>query len=129
MADKKIIPASRGNRLRRLGGKNGQEYAVVRNGQIQAGQEARDYLKEFSVYIGSDGKSSRSAVDKETGDHRESGGNVHVAANLEGFGGVIDKDHELRLWRALSRMLKNGAQAIDFFVGDSKPALAAADSQ
>ena len=47
-----------------------------------------------------------------------------LAANLEGFGGVIDKDHELRLWRALSGMMKNGARAIDFFVGDTKPALA-----
>lgn len=52
-----------------------------------------------------------------------------LAANMEGFGGVIDEDRELRLWRALSGMMKNGAQAIDFFVGDSKPALTAEDSR
>lgn len=46
-----------------------------------------------------------------------------LAANLEGFESVIDSDHELRLWRALSQMMRNGANAIDFFVGDSKPAL------
>lgn len=48
---------------------------------------------------------------------------VLLAANLEGFESVIDSDHELRLWRALSQMMRNGADAIDFFVGDSKPAL------
>ena len=48
---------------------------------------------------------------------------VLLAANLEGFESVIDHDHELRLWRALSQMMRNGADAIDFFVGDSKPAL------
>lgn len=48
---------------------------------------------------------------------------VLLAANLEGFESVIDSDHELRLWRALSQMMRNGADAIDFFVGDSKPSL------
>lgn len=48
-----------------------------------------------------------------------------LAANLEGFESVIDHDHELRLWRALSQMLRNGAEAIDFFVGDAKPRLVA----
>lgn len=42
-----------------------------------------------------------------------------LAANMEGFESVIDSDHELRLWRALADMLRNGAKAIDFFVGDS----------
>lgn len=41
------------------------------------------------------------------------------------FDEVIDRDNELRLWRALSQMLKNGAEAIDYFVGDAKPRLAA----
>lgn len=48
-----------------------------------------------------------------------------LAANLEGFEAVIDHDNELRLWRALSQMLRNGAEAIDFFVGDAKPRLVA----
>lgn len=46
-----------------------------------------------------------------------------LAANLEGFEEVIDHDNELRLWRALSQMLRNGAEAIDFFVGDGQKAL------
>lgn len=48
-----------------------------------------------------------------------------LAANMEGFESVIDHDNELRLWRALSQMLRNGAEAIDFFVGDAKPRLGA----
>jgi hypothetical protein len=48
-----------------------------------------------------------------------------LAANLEGFEAVIDHDNELRLWRALSQMLRNGAEAIDYFIGDAKPRLAA----
>lgn len=46
-----------------------------------------------------------------------------LAANLEGFGEVIDRDNELRLWRALSQMLKNGAEAIDYFIGDKQKTL------
>lgn len=46
-----------------------------------------------------------------------------LAANLEGFGEVIDRDHELRQWRALADMLRQGAAAIDHFIGDTKPAL------
>ena len=46
-----------------------------------------------------------------------------LAANLEGFGEVIDQDHELRQWRALADMLRQGAAAIEFFVGDQRPAL------
>lgn len=47
-----------------------------------------------------------------------------LAANMEGFEAVIDHDNELRLWRALSQMLRNGAEAIDYFIGDAKPRLA-----
>ena len=47
-----------------------------------------------------------------------------LAANLEGFKSVIDTDQELRLWRALSQMMRNGADAVDLFVGDARPALA-----
>lgn len=47
-----------------------------------------------------------------------------LAANLEGFEDVIDTDNELRLWRSLAVMMRNGAGAIEYFVGDSKPALA-----
>jgi len=46
-----------------------------------------------------------------------------LAANLEGFGEVIDQDHELRQWRALADMLRQGAAAIEFFVGDQRAAL------
>lgn len=46
-----------------------------------------------------------------------------LAANLEGFGEVIDRDHELRQWRALADMLRNGAAAIEHFIGNTKPAL------
>ncbi|GEM_PF-2776655 len=46
-----------------------------------------------------------------------------LAANLEGFGEVIDRDHELRQWHALADMLRQGAAAIEHFVGDTKPAL------
>lgn len=46
-----------------------------------------------------------------------------LAANLEGFGEVIDRDHELRQWHALADMLRHGAAAIEHFIGDSKPAL------
>ena len=46
-----------------------------------------------------------------------------LAANLEGFGEVIDRDHELRQWHALADMLRNGAAAIEHFVGNTKPAL------
>lgn len=47
-----------------------------------------------------------------------------LAANLEGFGEVIDRDHELRQWRALADMLRNGAAAIEYFIGHTKPVLA-----
>lgn len=46
-----------------------------------------------------------------------------LAANLEGFGEVIDRDHELRQWHALADMLRQGAAAIEHFVGNTKPAL------
>lgn len=46
-----------------------------------------------------------------------------LAANLEGFDVVIDRDHELRQWRALVDMLRQGAAAIEHFIGDAKPAL------
>lgn len=46
-----------------------------------------------------------------------------LAANLEGFEAVIDPDTELRQWRALADMLRNGAAAIEHFVGNTKPAL------
>lgn len=46
-----------------------------------------------------------------------------LAANLEGFDVVIDRDHELRQWRALVDMLRHGAAAIAHFIGDAKPAL------
>lgn len=46
-----------------------------------------------------------------------------LAANLEGFGEVIDRDHELRQWRALADMLRNGAAAIEYFIGHTKPVL------
>ncbi len=101
MSDKQIVPGGRARKLKNLEKQNGLEYAVMRNTQIQIGQSARDYLKEFS-----------------------SKALVLLAANLEGFESVIDHDHELRLWRALSQMMRNGADAIDFFVGDVKPALA-----
>lgn len=48
---------------------------------------------------------------------------AYLAANLEGFGEVIDRDNELRQWRALSQMLKNGAEAIDYFVWDEQKSL------
>ena len=46
-----------------------------------------------------------------------------LAANLEGFGEVIDRDHELRQWHALADMLRQGAAAIEHFIGSTKPAL------
>ena len=46
-----------------------------------------------------------------------------LAANLEGFEAVIDPDTELRQWRALADMLRNGAAAIEYFIGNTKPAL------
>lgn len=46
-----------------------------------------------------------------------------LAANLEGFDAVIDHDHELRQWRALADMLRQGAAAIAHFIGDAKPSL------
>lgn len=46
-----------------------------------------------------------------------------LAANLEGFGEVIDPEHELRQWRALADMLRHGAAAIEHFIGEKKPAL------
>ena len=46
-----------------------------------------------------------------------------LAANLEGFEAVIDPDTELRQWRALADMLRNGAAAIEYFVGTTKPVL------
>lgn len=46
-----------------------------------------------------------------------------LAANLEGFDQVIDMNHELRQWRALADMLRQGASAVERFVGDAHPAL------
>lgn len=48
---------------------------------------------------------------------------AYLAANMDGFKEVIDHEHELRQWRALADMMRQGAAAIDYFVGDAKPAL------
>lgn len=48
-----------------------------------------------------------------------------LAANLEGFDTVIDSENELRRWRALSQMMRHGADAIDFFTGDARPSATA----
>lgn len=73
------IPKSREKALAKLNNQHGMEYAITRNHQIQIGKAARDYLKEFSTYVGSDGKASKSALDRDTGEARASGGDVHVA--------------------------------------------------
>jgi hypothetical protein len=74
-----IIPKSREKALAKLNNLHGMDYAITRNHQIQIGKAGRDFLKEFSTYVGSDGKASKSALDRKTGEARESGGNVHVA--------------------------------------------------
>lgn len=48
---------------------------------------------------------------------------AYLAANMDGFLEVIDQEHELRQWRALADMLRQGAAAIDYFIGDAKPTL------
>lgn len=68
------IPKSREKALAKLNNQHGMEYAITRNHQIQIGKAARDYLKEFSTYVGSDGKASKSALDRDTGEARASGG-------------------------------------------------------
>jgi len=91
------IPKSRGKALVKLSSQYGIEYAITRNHQIQVGKAAKDYLKEFSTYVGSDGNTSRSAIDRETGQARASGGDVHVAVTRQFnrlLGGSIkDADH------------------------------------
>jgi len=59
-----FFPKTRAKRLKKLEQSNGLEYAIVRNQQIQIGKAARDYLKAFATYVGSDGKASKSALDK-----------------------------------------------------------------
>lgn len=77
------IPKSREKALAKLKNQHGMEYAITRNHQIQVGKKARDFLKEFSTYVGSDGKASRSAIDRATGEARASGGDVHVAVTRQ----------------------------------------------
>lgn len=79
---KSIAVPHRTKALRTLEKKHGTEYAIVRNQQIQVGNSARDFLKEFSTYIGADGKGSRSAMEKDASGNwvvKATGGAVHVA--------------------------------------------------
>lgn len=62
MANHQIVPVSRIRKLKKLELENGFEYSLIRNNQIQVGQEARDFLKEFSTYVGQDGVQSKSAL-------------------------------------------------------------------
>ncbi len=91
-----MIPKSRLKRLKKLEENNGMEYSIVRNQQIQIGKDARDYLKEFAAYVGSDGKASRSALDKD-GNQKESGGAVHtaVAKQIKAILGFSAKDMDV----------------------------------
>ena len=84
MTDKQIntIPKARVKALKKLEQANGHDYAIVRNHQIQVGKDARDYLKAFAVYVGSDGKASKSALDQD-GNFQESGGAVHIVVSKQ----------------------------------------------
>lgn len=82
MTDKQIIPKTRFKQLQKLEHVNGLEYAIVRNQQIQVGKAARDYLKEFATYVGSDGKASKSALDQDS-NFQESGGSVHIVVSKQ----------------------------------------------
>ena len=77
------IPKSRKKALTKINNLHGMDYAIMRNHQIQIGKAARDYLKEFSTYVGSDCKASKSALDRDTGEARASGGAVHVAVTRQ----------------------------------------------
>lgn len=77
------LPKSRVRTLARVARHHGMDYAITRNHQIQVGKEARDFLKEFSAYVGQDGKASKSAIDRKTGEARASGGDVHVAVSRQ----------------------------------------------
>jgi len=78
-----MIPKSREKALTKLNNQHGMEYAITRNHQIQVGKAARDFLKEFSAYVGRDGKASKSALDRDTGEARDSGGDIHVAVTRQ----------------------------------------------
>lgn len=54
-----LVSVSRQRVLRKLERRNGTDYAIVRNQQLQIGKAARDFLKEFAAYVGEDGKGSR----------------------------------------------------------------------
>lgn len=77
-----LVSVSRQRALRKLERRNGTDYAIVRNQQLQIGKAARDFLKEFAAYVGEDGKGSRSAIKKDENGQpifQDSGGAVHVA--------------------------------------------------
>lgn len=115
------IPKSREKALTKLNNQHGMEYAITRNHQIQIGKAARDYLKEFSTYVGRDGKVSKSAIDRETGEARASGGDIHVAVTRQFnriLGGSV-KDADLTgnaellakhilAWNKVKQVLKAG---------------------
>lgn len=115
------IPKSR-KKLMSLEQAHGLDYAITRNHQIQVGKRGRDYLKEFSTYVGSDGKASKSAIDRDSGEARASGGDIHVAVARQFnrlLGGSIkdaDATGDIKLifkhglaWCEVEPQLKSGA--------------------